>query len=474
MPRRLRSPLLFLATILLAWAAGPHRPASGQGTPGPADTTTVTFKEAVRTALDRNTDLKRAQATARLDETQVQAEWLDFSPDLSFNTGVSRRFGRSFSEIEGQIITQSTDFFNTGTSTRLTLFNGFENVASLRASRARAEASEQTLRRTRREVVFRVMERYVALLESGELIRVREEEVEARRRQLQQIREFVEAGARPVSDRYQEEARVAEARQQLLQARRERAVRKTELIQTLQLDPRRPYRFERPALPADTLNRREEDLSSLIGRAFEERLDLRAAEADQRAAERGVRAARSVYYPSLSVSAGYGTSWTSRARSLPGQAGTPSFADQLDNNRNGSLRLSLSIPIYDQGRRSTQVEQAQVQTQEARYALQDRRQEVALQVRQAYLDHRNAAQQLEAARKRLRAAEQARSTVRKEYNLGSTSIVELQNATRDYVEAASGRIRARYNLLLQRKRIDYYIGRLDPQEPLLGRSGSGR
>jgi len=468
MPRsRLLSALLVFAFVV-AVAGGCLPPAHGQAPQSSTpDTTTLTFEEAVGLALRQNTDIRRARATARLSETQVRAEWLDYSPNLSLNSGVSRRFGRNFSEVEGEIITRSTDFFNAGTSANLTLFNGFENVASLRSTQAQREADRLSLRRARREVVFRVMDRYIALIRSRALIRVRREELAARRKQLQQIRRFVEEGARPVSDQYQEEANVAEARQQLLQARRDRAVDKTELIQTLQLDPRRAYRFERPALPADTLGQRAYDLSSLIGEAFEARLDLEAAQADRRAAERGVRAARSAYYPSLSVGAGYGSSWTSRTRSLPGQAGVPSFTDQLDNNRSGSVRLSISIPIYDRGRRSTQVQQAEVQAQQARYDLQDQRQTIALEVRQAYLDARNAAQQLAAARSRLRAEEQARRTVREEYNLGTASIVELQNATRDYADAASQRVRARYGLILERKRIDYHVGRLDPEAPLL-------
>jgi outer membrane protein len=46
--------------------------------------------------------------------------------------------------------------------------------------------------------------------------------------------------------------------------------------------------------------------------------------------------------------------------------------------------------------------------------------------------------------------------------------VELQNATRDFVDAASQQVRARYNLILQKKRIDYHVGELSPNEPLIG------
>jgi len=181
-----------------------------------------------------------------------------------------------------------------------------------------------------------------------------------------------------------------------------------------------------------------------------------------------VRAARSSYYPSISLNGNYGTDWSSRG--LPGETTDNSFGNQLDINRGGSVSLSLNIPIFNNLNRSTQVEQAQVQAQNARYALQDQRQQVALQVRQAYLDYRNAMKQLDVANKRLRAARQSRDATLERYNLGSASIVELQNARRDFVSAASDQVQARYQVIFQRKRIEYNIGDLNPSAPLTGAS----
>jgi len=435
-----------------------------------ADTTEVTFDEAVRIALTQNTDVKRSQASARSAGAEVQSQWMDFAPDLSLNTSVSRRFGRNFSQVTGDFTTRSTDFFNLGSQSSITLFNGFENVASLRESRDQARARDLDLDRTRREVVFTVMDQFILLVESREQVRVRQEQLEALQQQLEQTEEFVDAGASPVSDLYQQQADVAEAEQQLLQARREREVSQTQLIQTLQLNPRQVYDFRVPELEERAQTDTTYELSSLIDEAFERRLDLRASTAERRAAEHGVRAARSTYYPSLSIGGNYGTDWTSRGRipdpNNPNQFISPDFSDQLRNNRGGGISVSLSIPIFDRLQRNAQVEQAQVQAQNAEYALQDQRQQVALEVRQAYLDYRNAIQQLEAANKRLKAAEQAQTATQERYNLGSASIVELRNANRDFVDAASQQVRARYNLLFRQKQIEYHVGRLDPRQPL--------
>ena len=457
--------------LLLAWmGAVPGSQAQQAPSIADADTTEVTFDEAVRIALTQNTDVKRSQANARSSNAEAQSEWMDFAPDLSLNTSMSRRFGRNFSQVTGDFTTRSTDFFNLGSQSSITLFNGFENVASLRESRDRARASELDLDRTRREVVFTVMDQFILLVESREQVRVRREQLEALEQQLEQTEEFVDAGASPVSDLYQQQADVAEAEQQLLQAQREREVSQTRLIQTLQLNPRQVYDFQVPELEERAQTDATYELSSLVDEAFERRLDLKVASAERRAAEHGVRSARSTYYPSLSIGGNYGTDWTSRGRipdpDNPNQFISPDFPDQLRNNRGGGISVSLNIPIFDRLQRNAQVEQAQVQEQNAEYALQDQRQQVALEVRQAYLDYRNAIQQLEAAESRLKAAEQAQTATQERYNLGSASIVELRNANRDFVDAASQQVRARYNLLFRKKQIEYHVGRLDPRQPL--------
>lgn len=434
------------------------------------DTTRITFDEAVRLALDQNTDLKRAQANARQSNTRVQSEWMDFAPNLSVSTNVSRRFGRNFSQVTGDFTTRSTDFFNMSGRSDITLFNGFENVASLREAKKQARASQLDVKRTQREVAFTVMDQFIALLESQEQIRVRREQLDALEQQLQQMEEFVDAGSRPVSDLYQLQADVADAEQQLLQGKRQREVNRTRLIQTLQLNPRQAYDFQVPGVDEEALGRKTYELASLIDNAFQNRLDLEVAESERRAAKHSVKAARSRYYPTLSVGANYGTDWTSRGRlpdpDNPGQFLDPTFSDQLNNNRGGGLSITVSIPIFDRLQRSAQVEQAQVQAQNAEYALQDQRQQVALEVRQAYLDYRNAVQQLEASNTRKKAAAQAREATQERYNLGSASTVELRNANRDFVDAASQQVRARYNLLFRQKQIDYRVGRLNPRRPL--------
>lgn len=486
--------VLILAVFGLTWpAVGSTAHAQDPG----ASVETITLDEAVRLALQQNTEVQRAQGQARLGRVRVQQQRADFLPDLQLSSSGTRTFGRSFSQEEGGIINETSDFVGVDAVSSVNLFSGFEKLASLREARQAAAASSLRLERTREDVLFLVLDGYTTYLQNQQLAGVRQQELEVQQDLLDEINGLVEVGRRPRSDLFQQQALQAEARVAQVEAEREAELAATRLIQILQLDPAGRYAFEAPGL-VDTTGLAEGalrtyDLDRLLETAFAQRSDLSAFQAEADAAQQGIRAARSGYWPSLSVSAAYGSDWSSNALiPIPGtgtdpqtvtvrpsdggapvtfpvpgtgsspDAARPEFFDLLDQRRGGSVRLTLSVPLFDRLQTRTSVEEAQVQYLNTQYDLQDQRQQVALQVRQAVLDYRSARTRLVASEERLQAAARAREAARRRYELGAATFVELAQATSGYVAARSALVRARYDVLLTETLIDYYSGALDP------------
>src|SRR5690606_15503089 len=207
---------------------------------------------------------------------------------------------------------------------------------------------------------------------------IQQENVEAQRQQLAQIEEFVNVGARPISDLYQQQAAVAQAEFEVLNAQRQAELNKTRLIQVLHLDPFGSYEFEAPSVDETIQPRNQYELESLLLAAYQMRPDIRAQEEQILAAREGIRIARSQYYPRVDLNAGY------RSNFSPDAEG--GLWDQIDANRGNNIGFSLSFPIFDRFTRGTNVQQAEVVYRNERLELETLRQDVALQVRQAYLD----------------------------------------------------------------------------------------
>lgn len=411
------------------------------------------FEDAVELALERNTDLLRARTDVELRSAVATRAWMDFLPEVTVDARGRRSFGRSFSQEEGRILSESNDFFDTGVRASVQLFSGWERTASLRRASLREEASRLRSERTREDVLYRVVQGYTTLVLDRELLSVREEEVVAAEELLAQVRRLVELGRQPASDLYQQQAALAEAEAVLEEARRQVDLTETSLMQVLELDPLGRYAFEAPTLPEGPVAAPEYELSSLLERALTRRADVNALEQSLEASDAGVTAAQSGYWPSLNLSADYGSNWSSNAVQ-PG----PDFFDQLSGRRGGNISISLSLPLFDRLQTRVAVQQAEVERRVARYDLQDRRQEVALQVRQAVLDHRSAAAQQSATERQLAASERAWEAAERRYELGAATFVEVVQARTALASARSAAVRSRFNVLLAQRRIAYHAG----------------
>ena len=451
----MRTPRILVTLVMAASAAGAQAPTQPN-----APSQTITFDDAIRIALRQNTTLLQANNSAALSSATVRQQRLSFLPDLRFTTNTGQNYGRTFSEDEGRIIDQTTQSVNASVSSSVTLFNGLTNVASLRSAQLSEDAGERNVKRAEQTVAFTVASNFLALVQQQEQLRVQRENLAAQEAQEKQIKAFVDAGSRPISDLYQQQAAVAAARSQVVNAERAFELAKVDLIQTLQLDPRGSYAFAPPALDTASKANAMFSLDSLLTRALGQRSDLFAQQSLVSAASQNVKAANGSRWPSLSLSAGYNSAYSSA---------TPiGFTDQLNQRRGGSLAIGLSIPLFDRGTTDLAAQRAQIAEDNARLDLKDRQQQVGLEVRRAYLDYRAATQQLDAAEAQLRAAALALQASQQRYNVGAATLLEVTQARATQLQGASALVTARYGLLFQRTLIGYYIGDLDPRAVTIG------
>lgn len=426
-------------------------PAAGHAQNAPARQV-ITYEDALRLAQQRNLALRQAENGVASDAVSVRQARSQLLPDVRFTTQGSQSYGRNFNQNDGAIVNTSAQTMNAGLSSSVTLFDGLKNVSNIRAAQAIQLASEQSAGRVRQTAVFTVASNFVAIVTQQELLRVREEALAAAVEQESLVKAFVDAGKRPISDLYTQQATVASARLDVTTARRALELARIDVMSTLQLEPSGEYDFVTPELPTQSTTVAAPSLDSLITLAARQRSDLTALESRLDAADASVRAASATRWPTLSLSLGYNTSFSS--------VSAFSFTDQLDQRRGGSVALGISLPVFDRFSTSNSAQQARIQADNARLALESQRREVGLEVRRAWLDLTSAREQLAAAEAQVRAADQALTTSRERYNAGAATLVELAQARAIQVQAASALVNARYNLVLQGTVIDYYTGAL--------------
>jgi len=443
----------------------------------------ISFNEAVQIALERNVTIRRSRNTVDLQSVNVARERADFYPNLNLSSNSTRNYGLSFDQTTGRTFSSTSDNVSLSANSSVNIFNGYADVASLNQAKHTLESNEYTHDRTRQTVLFNVISNYLQVILDHEQIRIRKEDLEAQNQQLTRIEEFTRVGARPVSDLYQQQATVANSELQLLEARRQAQLSQIRLIQVLQLDPFQDYEFTAPAADEIDLTPQVYDPEQLLRSAFDSRPDLRAQEASIAASSEGIRFAKAGRLPTLSLSGGIGSRFSSQLRrattfdmvtdpvtgetsSVPTAFGTVPFGDQFRDNRAENVGINIQIPIFNRLQTKTGIERARVQYENARLDLENLQLTVAAEVRQAFLDYQTAEKRLDVTDKQLRAAQQALDVEQERYNVGASTLVELTQARSSYVQASSNRVQAVYQFHFQQRLVEYYQGVIDPSKPL--------
>ena len=417
-----------------------------------ADARIITFEEALRIALERNSSVRQAQNAARASGVTVGQARGQFYPDLALSSRGLQSYGRNFDESEGRVIDTSTRSASVGLSSSVTLFDGFGNTATLSQAKLDQQASDQDLARVRETVVFTVASNFLLLVQQQGQLRVQRESLAAESELERQIKDYVDAGARTIADLYQQQANVAAARLAVVEAERAAQLAEVDLMETLQLDPAGAYQFEPPPY-SPSMTRAAPSLDAMLASAYDQRADLRAQEQRLEAAGEGIRIAKSGRWPTIALGTDYGTNYTS--------ASDFGLSEQFDQRRGGAVGLSFTLPIFNHGNTTAAIRRAEIEASNAQIAFDALRTQVGLDVRRAYLDFNAAREQLSAADSQVEAAELALQAAQDRYQAGAATLVELTQARAGQVEAASALVTAKSNLVFQRTLVDYFTGDLE-------------
>src|SRR4051812_5648354 len=133
-----------------------------QNAPPPAGGRIISFKEAIRIALEQNITVRAAQNSAALGEVGVSEAKGQFLPNLTLSSTGSKNFGHSADEGAGLVVDQNTKSLSLGVNSGVVLFDGLGNVAQLKGARFNSKASAEELHRARETVTFNVASQFLA------------------------------------------------------------------------------------------------------------------------------------------------------------------------------------------------------------------------------------------------------------------------------------------------------------------------
>jgi outer membrane protein TolC len=300
---------------------------------------------------------------------------------------------------------------------RATLTQNFVDMTLLnnyRASQEVVRANGQAVRDARDTVVLAVGASYLQVIAAKARVESARAQLETAKAVYRQTAQQRQAGLAAQIEVNQNLVKQQTQQQRLATIENDLARQKINLARLTGLPPNDRYEISdnigfspAPEIPVD----------DAVKQALESRADLKAAEAQVRAAERSRAAARAERLPSLAVSADVGE-----------------IGPRVDEGAHTyTVAASLKIPIWQGGRVAGDIEQSEAALDQRRAELEDVRGRIESDIRNAYLDLQAAASQLDLSRNNQGVARETLRLTREKFDAGISDSVEVTQA----VEAVS-------------------------------------
>jgi len=420
---------------------------------------TLTIEEAIRIALQRNSNLIKGQNALEYDQTNVKSAYGDLLPNLSVSGGWDWRKtvgGQSFAIVGNQLVQSSSEIdtrdYSVNAGGNIVLFDGLSNYARISQAENDLESAEFNLDKLRQDVVFATTQFYYGVISSGELVKVRKDNVKFNEKLLETIKERNKLGSIPIADVYTQQVSFGNTQLLLIQAENAYETAKNNFLNYLALDIFEEYELVDPYDDENTAEdesflEQNSDMQSLVKQAFENRKDYKGKLLDVESADDGKTIAQSGLLPRLSGDYGYGTSATK-----------PSDLFEVDTYRAG---LTLSLPIFSNWDTEANMELAEVNYLNTLEDLAVLERTIKIEVKDSYLNLIASKKQLEVTNSNIVAAKENRRVNNERYNLGSGTILDVLQSDKDYTQALTDNISARFEYSQNRDRLMNALGKLD-------------
>jgi outer membrane protein len=422
------------------------------------DTLKLSFQDAVKIGLENNVAIKQESNNLEVTMANRRQARAQYAPGFGAFMSGSKLNGQQFDQVTGSVYRDNTDLASINVGGRYVIFDGLNRLNSNRQTQSLLESQQFLVDRTEQDVIYNVGSQFLQVLMDKEILRINKINLEAQSTTLEQIRGFVEAGTRPLSDQLDQEATVSQIEVEVIRAENDLRIDMAIFTQTLMLEPGLEIDPIDPDWGLQSILVQNYDLDSLYGKALVYRPDYKKAIADQEAANATINMARSLHYPTLEFFGAWGSRYTS-------QAVDTDFGKQLfESNYVWNYGLELNIPIYQRHFAKTEKVKAKMAFENSKLVEKDLRLMIFREVQTAYLNFLASKNEYYAAEKQFNAAQEAYNIQKERYEVGVGTLVELSRSTWTLVDGAASRAQARYQLLFQKVILDYFTGLLNPEE----------
>lgn len=414
-----------------------------------------TLDQCIQYAISNNLDLKISSIQNDINKENLDQSKRNLLPYASMNSGVNNSFGRSLDYTSYEYVNTSQFSGNLSISGGIDLFRGFTKQNTISVRKMIHLAGIEDEKQLEYDIASVVMEAYYNTLYYNGLVQIAKEQKELSELNLERTRKQVDLGLKAKSDLLEMESRLAKEELTIIQMQNYFKTELLNLKQAMNIENGENFNIDLSTPEIEILTSAKTNPSEIYSTAMSFYPDIKASEIKRDAAEKNVSIAKGGLWPRISMSGVYATNYAA----LKGNENTVSFEKQFKNNAYQYIGISLNIPIFNQLGLHSNVKNARLDYLQTETELQKKSQQIYNKINQDYQELESYLAEYDQLVKQVDFAEVAYEAAAKKLTQGLISIIELYDSKNILAQAKSDLLRTRLQYTIQKKTIDYYLGK---------------
>ena len=453
----------------------------GNGVTQPA--AQLTLPQCIDIALKNSINVKQGQVQINNSEIQLQQAKLNRLPNLNGFATQNLSAGFNINPVTNQFVSRSIQSNNFQLTSSATLFNGGILQNTIKQNDLLLQSNEQNLEATKNNVILTVIQNYLNVLTGQEQLVIARRQADVSRSQFERTQKLVGAGASAESALFDLRAQQATDQLSIVNAQTNIDLAKVALLQSMNQFGDQAIEVAPITVP-DPRPEAYGATPSLIYDIAEDNMpEVKAANLRVRSDEKGIEVAKGNYLPLLTVNAGLTTLYSNFGAQRATPNGTnqipqmvtingvtttifieqPNFSyqnynfpEQVKNNLNRSISLSLQIPIFNRFQVRNRVQIATLTKQNSELQADNTRLILRQNIENAYANLTASGNRYQATLAQVQAFEAAFGASESRLNAGAINVTDYNIAKTNLDRARASLVQAKYDYVFRTKILDFY------------------
>ena len=415
-----------------------------------------TLQDCINYATDHSIEILKSKAQTDIATENVKRQKANWLPTLSANSSQSLTY-RPFQEgatgfVNGNAMSSSskkTSYNGSyGINAYWTVFNGNQTNNNIKIAKLQSEESELKTLTSINTIKEQIVQLYINIMYTREALEVNKELLKQDSVLYKRGQELLSQGQIAKYELLELQAAVANGKYDIVNSATQIDQYLLQLKQLMSLPSEEDFDIANITLnDAHTLAAVPET-QSVYSSALKQRPEIKAADLSIKEAELNYKVAKAGFLPTISLSAGFGDNHSSGSNK--------DWFEQMKRNLDGSIGVTISVPILDGRSNKTNTRKARIEQTIATLDKEDASRDLYYSIANYRLNAYNNQQKYIAGTEKLNYNQENYNAIYTKAQIGTMNIVETLNARTSLLNAKQDVLQSKYLTAYNRSMLNFY------------------